>query len=134
MAISTHRGQTPTAKPKYRVVSPPLEEPSLRQAQPAAADGRFADDILQQIQSLGLSHADAVRLLKAARNALCGALESLDSHAWTTAPPVQQISMLLPRFDIGRLARECRLAKADVQSALALLVMDFVNLSQYARH
>lgn len=129
MAISTHRGRTPAAKTHHRVASMPLSTSSLRQTGAAAADRLFAEDILQQLQSLGLSNAAAVKLLTAVRNALGEALEGLDSHAWTTAPPVQQISMLVPRFEIDRLARECELPKADVQSALALLVMDFVNLS-----
>ncbi|HEY9199476.1 MAG TPA: hypothetical protein VIR60_08920 [Gammaproteobacteria bacterium] len=134
MAISTHRGKMKTLAPNLHAVSAPLPESPERQAHIPVAEGLFAEDILLQVQSLGLSHADAVKLLKAARHALCKALDGLDSHAWMAASAVQQISMLLPRLDIGRLARGCRLAKADVQSALALLVMDFVNLSQQARH
>lgn len=92
------------------------------------------EELLGQFQVLGMSRPEAMRLLQAARTALDEALAGLDSHALAAAPVEAQVSMLLPRFDVERLARQCGLGTAQVQSALAILVLGFVTHSPRAHH
>lgn len=134
MTTPNNRGKTPTIIPKRGAPPALIPKPAQRRAGIAAASGVDIEDLIVQFQSLGLRRDDAVRLLGAAQHALWKVLESLDSHALAAAPITEQVSILLPRFDVGRLAQACHLAKADVQSALALLVLSFVSEARHARH
>ncbi len=98
------------------------------------ADSDHTEELLGQFQVLGINRSEAVHLLHAARTALGEVLAGLDSHALSTAPLEAQVSMLLPRFDLERLARQCGLGTAQVQSALAMLVLGFVTHPPRAHH
>lgn len=126
MATTSHRGihSAAVSKPAPSHALLPALHP--RRCGSERVTGAFADDLIVQFQSLGFSHAAAVRLLKAARPALDKALASVDDYALAAAPVAERVSMLLPRFDVEGLARVARLGKADVQSALALLVLAFI--------
>lgn len=100
----------------------------------APADGDLTEELLGQYQVLGMSRPEAVRLLQVGRGALDEALVGLDSHALAAAPIEAQVSMLLPRFDVERLAGHCGLGTAQVQSALAMLVLAFVTHPQRMHH
>lgn len=133
MVVSTSRhksrsgGSAGRPAPAWHPPAPP------QAAEHALARPLFAADVHHQLQSLGLSQAEAQRFLTVGSAALTQALHSIDHHAWTAAPLADQVSMLLPRFDIAALARACRLSKAEVQSGLALLVLNFVTLT-WERH
>lgn len=134
MSTTTNRG-THRAVASKRQVSPAL----LPALQPWLGGGKivtgaFAEDLIVQFQSVGINHAGATRLLEVARIALDEVLADIDSHALAAAPVAEQVSMLLPRFDVEKVARVCRLRKAEVQSALALLVLAFVAQASHAHH
>ena len=134
MVISTTRHKSRIARPAHRPLAAGTPVSWPREVERAVGQPLFTDDLLGQLHSLGISPAAAARFLKVAQRALHKALDGLDQCAWATAPPAEQVSMLLPRFDIAALARASRLAKADVQSALALLVMNLVMLTRQIRH
>lgn len=116
MANITHDDTSPTTAPA----------PAWTAGQ-ASADSDLTEELLGQFQVMGMSRPEAVRLLHAARTALDEALAGLDGHALAAAPVEAQVSMLLPRFDVVQLARQCGLGTAQVQSALAMLVLGFVT-------
>lgn len=135
MVVSASRHKVRMMRPVHRPLSAWLPASRSRDVESVVAQPLFTDDILGQFQSLGLAQAAASRFLKIAQRALRKALDGLDPCAWRAAPPAEQASMLLlPRFDIAALARASRLSKADVQSALALLVMNVVTLTRQIRH
>ena len=134
MVVSTTRHKSRITRPAHRPLAAGMPVSWPREVERAVARPLFTDDILGQFHSLGIAPAAATRFLKVAQRALRKALDGLDPCAWATAPPAEQVSMLLPRFDIAALARASRLAKADVQSALALLVMNLVMLTRQIRH
>ena len=134
MVISTTRHKARVTRPAHRPVSARMPVSWPRDVERVVTQPLFTDDILGQFHSLGIAPAAAVRFLKIAQRALHTALDGLDQCAWATAPPAEQVSILLPRFDIAALARASRLSKADVQSALGLLVINFVMLTQQIRH
>lgn len=123
MASITHDGRTS--------ITAPAPDWSTGQAQ---ADSDLAEELLGQFQVLGMNRSDALRLLHAARAALGEVLAGLDRHALAAVPIEAQVSMLLPRFDVERLARHCGLGTAQVQSALAILVLGFVTHPPRAHH
>ena len=133
MTTTTHRGSQRAAASK-RAIAPELLTAPPWQGGGKLVTGAFADDLTVQFQSIGLRHRDAIRLLNAARSALDTVLTSLDHHALAAAPVAEQVSMLLPRFDVEGLARACRLGKAEVQSALALLVLGLVTQVAHPYH
>jgi meiotically up-regulated gene 157 (Mug157) protein len=134
MTTTTHRGSQRAAASKRAIAPGLLTAPPPWQGGGKLVSGAFADDLTVQFQSIGLRHRDAIRLLDAARRALDKVLTGLDHHALAAAPVAEQVSMLLPRFDIEGLARACRLGKAEVQSALALLVLGFVTQVAHPYH
>lgn len=100
-----------------------------------APDGSdLTEELLGQFQILGLSRPEAVRLLGVARAALDEVIAGLDQHALAAAPVEAQVSMLLPRFDVEHLARLCGRGTAQVQSALAMLVLGYVTHPQRMSH
>lgn len=134
MTSPNNRRKSPTKIPKHAVPAALLSSSPPCRSVSAIAGGVDTEDMIVQFHSLGLRHADAARLLDAALLDLDKVLEGLDSHALAAVPVADQISILLPRFNVERLARDCGLARADVQSALALLVLSFVEDSRHARH
>lgn len=86
----------------------------------------WAADLVDQYRGLGLSPAEATRFFHAVHTALGAVLESIDHHALAAAPIPEQVSMLLPRFDIARLASMTGVDTAQAQSAVAMLVLEFV--------
>lgn len=134
MTTPNNRRKSPTKIPKHAVSAALLLSSPSRRPVSTIAGGVDTEDLIVQFHSLGLRHADAARLLDVALLALDKVLEGLDSHALAAAPVAERISILLPRFNVERLARDCGLARADVQSALALLVLSFVEESRHARH
>lgn len=134
MTAPNNRSKASTKTPKQPVPAALLPAPPPLRSGSAPAGGVDTEDLIAQFQSLGLRHADAVRLLDTAQLALGKVLEGLDSHALAAVPVAEQISILLPRFNVERLAVDCGLSSADVQSALALLVLSFVEESRHARH
>lgn len=83
-------------------------------------------DLVDQYRGLGLSNTEATRFLQVVYAALGSVLEGIDRHALAAAPIPEQVSMLLPRFDIAHLARTTGIATAQAQSAVAMLVLEFV--------
>jgi hypothetical protein len=73
-----------------------------------------------------LTHTEAKRVFQAAQAALGTVLEGIDHHALAAAPIPEQVSILLPRFDIARLAASTGVGTAQAQSAVAILVLEFV--------
>lgn len=86
----------------------------------------WADDLVDQYRGLGLSHTEATRFFEAVYAALGTVLEGIDRHALAAAPIPEQVSILLPRFDIAHLARMTGIDTAQAQSAVAMLVLEFV--------
>lgn len=129
-----------TTRPKARSSRSTRPLPSTGIPPVWADDGQivvqplFAEEVLIQIQSLGLSQVEAARFFKVTQPALGKVLRGLDHQAWATAPVAEQISILLPRFDVASLARAAHVSKAKVQSALALLVLNFVMLTRRTEH
>lgn len=83
-------------------------------------------ELIDQYRALGLSHADAERVFKAVYADLAVVLEAIDPYALAAAPIPEQASMLLPRFDLTRLATTLGIDTALAQTAVAILVLDFV--------
>lgn len=134
MTTPNNRRKSPTKIPKHAVSAALLLSSPSRRPVSTIAGGVDTEDLIVQFHSLGLKYADAARLLDAALHALDKVLQGLDSHALAAVPVAERISILLPRFNVERLALDCSLARADVQSALALLVLSFVEESRHARH
>ncbi len=86
----------------------------------------WAEDVVDQYRALGLPPDTARRFFQLLAAELAEVLGSIDPHALAAAPTPEQVSMLLPRFDISRLAASSGIATAKVQSAAAMLVMEFV--------
>lgn len=112
-------------------ITAPAPDWSAGQAQ---TDSDLTEELLGQFQVLGMNRSEALGLLHAARTALGEALAGLDHHALAAVPAEAQASMLLPRFDVEQLARYCGLSSAQVQSALAMLVLGFVTHPPRAHH
>ncbi len=85
-----------------------------------------ADQLIEQYQALGIARTEAVRLLQLSGSALTLALADIDACAYATAPLTEQISMLLPRLDIDKLAQLIGISTAQVQSAVAMLALEYV--------
>lgn len=86
----------------------------------------WSEDLVEQYRGLGMSHTEATRFFAAVYPALGTVLASIDHHALAAAPIPEQVSMLLPRFDIARLATTTGVGTAQAQSAVAMLVLEFV--------
>ncbi|MBI5041914.1 MAG: hypothetical protein HZB57_12175 [Gammaproteobacteria bacterium] len=86
----------------------------------------WAEDLVDQYRGLGLTQTEATRVFQAAQSALGAVLEGIDHHALAAAPIPEQVSILLPRFDIARLAATSGVDTAQAQSAVAMLTLEFV--------
>jgi len=64
----------------------------------------WAAELVEQYYALGLSQTEARRVLQAVYADLGAVLDAIDPHALAAVPIPEQVSMLLPRFDITRLA------------------------------
>lgn len=95
---------------------------------PPSTDALFAEELVEQYLALGMSRTEALRLLQLGYAALNDALEKIDIHAFAVVPLADQVSMLLPRLDIDNLSQLTGLATAEVQSALAMLTLEYVML------
>lgn len=85
-----------------------------------------AGQLLEQYQILGIAQTEAVRLLQLSCSALNQTLADIDACAYSSAPVNEQVSMLLPRFDIDKLAKLIGISRAQVQSAVAMLTLEYV--------
>lgn len=85
-----------------------------------------ADQLLEQYQALGIAQTEAARLLQLSCSALNRSLADIDACAYSSAPVTEQVSMLLPRFDIDNLAKLIGISTAQVQSAVAMLTLEYV--------
>ncbi|MBI5461811.1 MAG: hypothetical protein HY941_06460 [Gammaproteobacteria bacterium] len=105
-----------------------LQPPSAWAAGLGARHGMdvWAADLVDQYRGLGLSLTEATRFFRVAYTALGAVLEGIDHHALAAAPIPEQVSILLPRFDIARLANMTGVDTAQAQSAVAMLVLEFV--------
>lgn len=86
----------------------------------------WSAELIDQYRALGFSHTDAERIFQVLYAELAAVLEAIDSHALAAAPIPEQASMLLPRFNFTRLAATLGIDSALVQSAVAILVLEFV--------
>jgi hypothetical protein len=82
-------------------------------------------DLLKQFLALGLDRLRAERLFQQGCAALDGVLSGIDLHAFVAVPVPDQVSMLLPRLNIERVAEAAGVSTAQAQSAMALLALDF---------
>lgn len=85
-----------------------------------------AEQLIEQYQALGIAHTEAERLLQLSCSALNVTLEDIDSRAFSAAPVADQVSILLPRLDIDKLAELVGISRAQVQSAVAMLTLEYV--------
>lgn len=85
-----------------------------------------AEQLLEQYQALGITQTEAVRLLQLSCSALNLILADIDACAYSSAPVTEQVSMLLPRLDIDNLAKLIGISTAQVQSAVAMLTLEYV--------
>ncbi len=106
----------------------PQERLPLQTAWPDARHGMdtWAADLVDQYRALGLNSAEATRFFRSGYTALGTVLKGIDHHALAAAPIPEQVSILLPRFDIARLAATSGVDTAQAQSAVAMLVLEFV--------
>jgi len=112
----TAAGSTP-----QRHAWPPLDWAGTGQSKDA-----WAAELIEQYCALGLSQTEARRVLQAVYADLGAVLDAIDPHALAAVPIPEQVSMLLPRFDISRLATTLGIDTAQAQSAVAMLVLEFV--------
>ena len=82
--------------------------------------------LLEQYQALGIAQTEAVRLLQLSCSALNQTLADIDACAYSSAPVNEQVSILLPRLDIDKLAKLSGISRAQVQSAVAMLTLEYV--------
>lgn len=83
-------------------------------------------DVTMQLETLGLDNYQAQHFLNACEPLLLDIVSRLDTRAFITANPAEQASMLLVRFDVDRFARAMGEERALLQSAIAVLVLDFI--------
>lgn len=81
---------------------------------------------MEQYRALGISNTEAERLLQLSCTALNATLEDIDICAFSAAPVADQVSMLLPRLDIDKLAELVGIGRAQAQSAVAMLTLECV--------
>jgi hypothetical protein len=84
-------------------------------------------DLLKQFLALGLDRSRAERLFQQGCAALDDVLSEIDLHAFVAVPVADQVSMLLPRLNIERVAESAGVSTAQAQSAMALLALDFAT-------
>lgn len=86
----------------------------------------LATDLIDQYHGLGMSRREAERLFHAVYAALGVVLAGIDQHALAAVPMPEQVSMLSPRFDIEQLAAATGVDTAQAQTAVAMLLLEFV--------
>lgn len=84
-------------------------------------------DLLEQFLALGLDRPRAAQLFQQGCAALDDVLADIDLHAFESVPVADQVSMLLPRLDIERVAQSTGVSTAQAQSAMAMLTLDFAT-------
>ena len=84
-------------------------------------------DLLEQFLALGLDRSRASCLFQQGCAALDDVLSEIDLHAFVAVPVADQVSMLLPRLNIERVAEAAGVSTAQAQSAMALLTLDFAT-------
>ncbi len=85
-----------------------------------------AEQLIDQYLALGITRTEAERLLQLSCSALNVTLEDIDGRAFSAAPVADQVSILLPRLDIDKLADLVGISRAQVQSAVAMLTLEYV--------
>jgi len=113
--------RTATGSTPQRHAWPPIDWRGSGQSKDA-----WAAELVEQYLALGLSQTEARRVLQAVYADLGAVLDAIDPHALAAVPIPDQVSMLLPRFDISRLATTLGIDTAQAQSAVAMLVLEFV--------
>lgn len=130
MSLGSHTGKGPYTRPQPKgrglhnvqwEVDKPGAPPRLLPVTMACAD-----QLLEQYQALGIARTEAVRLLQLSCSALNLTLADIDACAYSSAPVTEQVSMLLPRLDIDNLAKLIGISTAQVQSAVAMLTLEYV--------
>jgi len=113
-----------TNSPQIDKVKPSLWTAETRR--PLSVSLACAEELIEQYRTLGISNIEAESLLQLSCRALNATLEDIDTHAFSAAPVADQVSMLLPRLDIDKLAELVGISRAQAQSAVAMLTLECV--------
>lgn len=122
MSIDT--GKSTNASRSNKVKPSPWTAETMRR--PFSVSLSCAEELIEQYRALGLSSTEAERLLQLSFTALNATLEDIDTCAFSAAPVSDQVSMLLPRLDIDKLAELVGISRAQAQSAVAMLTLECV--------